>query len=64
MQSFARGASGRAEAMRLSEKDGASYVRDAISEMNRSSNAGIRGAVPHARGLVGNWVRRKDEFRA
>lgn len=53
---------GRAEAMRLNEKDGASYVRDAISEMNRSSNAGVRGVVPHAQGLVNNWVRRKDEL--
>lgn len=53
---------GRAEAMRMSNKDGSGHVRDAIAELNRSSNAGVRGVVPHAQGLAGNWAARKGEL--
>lgn len=53
---------GRAEVMRLSGNDGSSHVRDAITEMNRSPNPGVRGVVQHAQGLAGNWLRRKAEL--
>jgi len=53
---------GRSEAMRLNGKDGTSHIRDAIAEINRSPNPGVRGVVPHAQGLASNWVKRKDEL--
>ena len=53
---------GQAEAMRLSGKDGAIHVRNAIAEMNRSPNIGVRGTAPHVQGIAGGWDRRKSEL--